>query len=159
MELKQKIDENALPGVFSWSALSFSPDGKRLAVAGFQRLAVPGLAVEGAFVKVWDNDHQKIIEGKAVRGKIPRELDRVSCLAFSPDGKVVAAAWDDAKIRLFDGQTGDFRTLLDTERKLGSYRMGVGGIAFSPGSKTLASTGGDSSVVLWDVTGSLTIPP
>jgi WD40 repeat protein len=63
----------------------------------------------------------------------------------------VAAAWGDAKIRLFDGQTGDLRTLLDTEKKLESFQIGVGGIALSPDRNTLAITGGDNMVVLWDL--------
>lgn len=142
LELKHKIDENLVPGVANWSALAFSPDGKRLAVAGF---------AEGAFVKLWDVEKQKLIEGKADLGEISRELNRVGCLAFSPDGKVVAAAWDDGKIRLFDGRTGDFATVLDPELKPESSHHGIAGIAFSPDSKTLASKGGDNTPVLWDL--------
>src|SRR5262249_41560290 len=87
-------------------------------------------------------------------GEIPRELNKVRCLAFSPDGKLVAAVWGDAKIRLFDGRTGEYRTLLEMELKPGSSWIGVGGVAFSPDSKILAGNGGDSTntVVLWDLT-------
>src|SRR5262249_186301 len=62
LELKHKIDESRVPGVFSWSALAFSPDGKRLAAAGF---------AGGAFVKLWDVEKQEFIEGKADLGEIP----------------------------------------------------------------------------------------
>ena len=146
VELKHKIDSTVVPGLFSLQGLSFSPDGKLLALAGLS---------ERAFVKLWDVEKQKLLEGKTDLGEIPRELNaqlrnHVECLAFSPDGKLVAAAWGDGKIRLFDGQTGDFRTLLGTELQRPKFG-GVGGIAISPDSKTLASKGDDNTVVLWDL--------
>lgn len=134
LELRQKID--GLSG-----RLAFSQNGKRLAVAGF---------AEGGFVKLWDVEKQKLIEGNI--GEIPRELDgdanQVNSLVYSPDGKLVSTAWDDGKIRLFDGQTGDFRTLLDPEA---GVRHGITGLAFSLDSKTLVSKGRDNTVVLWDL--------
>jgi RNA polymerase sigma factor (sigma-70 family) len=138
--LKHKIDGTIIPGLDSLSGLAFSPDGKLLAVAGRS---------ERAFVKLWDVERQKLIEGKTDLGEIPRELV-VKCLTFSPDGKLVATGWRDGKIRLFDGQTGDFRTLLGTELQRPKF-SGVGGIAFSPDSKTLATEGDDNTVVLWDL--------
>ncbi len=143
LELKHKIDETLFPGVRGWNALAFSPDGKRLAVAGL---------AEEAFVKLWDVEKQKLIEGKADVGEIELELNVVGSLVYSPDGKLVAAVWRDAKIRLFDGQTGDFRTLLDPELKPTEAHHGVVGIAFSPDSKILASKGGDNTLLLWDLT-------
>ncbi|MCI0460899.1 MAG: sigma-70 family RNA polymerase sigma factor, partial [Gemmataceae bacterium] len=147
---KHKIDKTHVPGIWAWGRLAFSPDGKRLALAGLTSSDdghVP-------FLKLWDVEKQKLIEGKL--GDIPRKSNEVdanlvTCLAFSPDGKLVASAWeDDAKIRLFDGQTGDFRTLLDPKLGAGGLH-GITGIAFSPDSKTLASKGKDDTVVLWDL--------
>jgi WD40 repeat protein len=144
LELKHKIDETLVPGVSSWSALAFSPNGRRLALAG-------GTFSDGfsPFLKLWEVDKQKLIECKADFGGIPRDQNRISGLAFSLDGQLVAATWDDGKICLFDGQTGDFRILLGPELK----PAGVGGYgtAFSPDSKILAFQGADNAVVLWDL--------
>jgi RNA polymerase sigma factor (sigma-70 family) len=154
LALKHALDDTHVPDVRGWGPLAFSPDGKRLAVAG---TALAGVARESVpFLRLWDGQKQRFIEGKPDLGEIPRdvvyegitETNGVDRLAFSPDGKLLATAWRDAKIRLFDGQTGDFRTLLDTELKHGAR---IGGIAFSPDSRAFAFSG-DNGVVLWDVT-------
>ncbi|MCO5989254.1 serine/threonine protein kinase [Actinoallomurus spadix] len=65
-------------------------------------------------------------------------------VAFSPDGKTIAAgAPDDDKIWLF-GDTIAARTL--------SGPSGVSSVAFSPDGRTLAAGGHDDKVWLWDVT-------
>lgn len=149
LKLKHKIDITPLvPGVYFWTRLAFSPDGKRLAVAG----NTSNDGYTPPFVKLWDVEKKKLIEGKVDLGTIPRERNTVVCLAFSPNGKLVAAAWGDGKIRLFDGGTADFMTLLDTEVNPAEAYHGLSGIAFSPDSKTLASKRGYNTVALWDLT-------
>jgi WD40 repeat protein len=65
-------------------------------------------------------------------------------VAFSPDGKVLAAEGD-RKIRRWDMTT-------DKELPaLGDYTFAVWPAAFSPDGKTLAVAGGDDTVRLWDV--------
>jgi WD40 repeat protein len=71
----------------------------------------------------------------------------------------VAAEWSDAKVRLFDSQTGkfrtlpdDFRTLLNPELKPEFFGIGLSVTPFSPDSKTFAGKGKDHAVVLWDLT-------
>jgi RNA polymerase sigma factor (sigma-70 family) len=148
LKLKHKIDKTLVPGVFSWSALAFSPDSKRLAVAG--RFDNNGFAPP--FVKLWNVEQKQFIAGKADLETIPGGRNVVRSLAFSPDGTLVAASWFDGTIRLFDGRTGDFKTLLDPELKPAEAYHGASGLAFSPDSKTLASNGADNTVALWDLT-------
>jgi WD40 repeat protein len=65
----------------------FSPDGKLVAVAGDD-------------LRVWN-----VADRKEVR-KISGYQGPVECVAFSPDGNVLAAGGHDREIRLWDPQTG-----------------------------------------------------
>ncbi|MCI0637920.1 MAG: sigma-70 family RNA polymerase sigma factor [Gemmataceae bacterium] len=156
LALKHEINETLVPRINGVSALAFSPDGKRLAVAGS---ALTEVTHESApFLKLWDAEKQRLIEGKPDLGAIPRGIlidseinvtNGVDCLAFSPDGKLLATAWRDGNIRLYDGQTGEFRTLLNPA--LGPVEAGSGPVAFSSDSKTFASKGRDKTLVLWNL--------
>ena len=67
-------------------------------------------------------------------------------MAFSPDGKVIAAATD-ATVLLLDAATGKLLKPL----KVASDGP-VFGVKFSPDGKTIASTSHDHSIRLWTVT-------
>ncbi len=78
--------------------------------------------------------------------------DRVSAIAFSPDGNTLASGSFDKTIKLWDTQTGELK------RTLIGHDASVTSIAFSPDGRTLASGSGmgqmtisyDTSVRLWD---------
>jgi WD40 repeat protein len=91
-----------------------------------------------------------------------------TAIAYSPDGKLLAAGGGDNQIRLFEAATGKevrrlaghtARTFNPMRDKKGAFDLLVGSVgqgnvttlAFSPDSKTLASGGWDDMVRLWDV--------
>jgi WD40 repeat protein len=70
----------------------------------------------------------------------------VNCLAFSPDGRILASGGQDECVRLWDVATG--RPLAPVL----VHRDSVQAIAFSPNGKSLASTAGNSpsTIIVWD---------
>jgi len=69
----------------------------------------------------------------------------IKSVAFSPDGKTVAAAVLNGNVYLWDTAT---RTLTRTVHDPGS--QGVEAVAFSPDGKTLAAADFNGSIYLWD---------
>jgi RNA polymerase sigma factor (sigma-70 family) len=123
--------------VFVYS-IAFSPDGKALASAGgLQPDAFKGYwafedvprkaGKELAEVKVWD------LATRKARTFYRGDTGRVMSVAFSPDGKTLAAGMRDGAVRLWDVATGKERLCL-REKDRGV----VNAVAFSPDGKTLA---------------------
>jgi WD40 repeat protein len=70
-------------------------------------------------------------------------------VAFSPDGKLLAAAYDDGYVRLWNPVTGQAVGV-----PLQAYtgpEGGVTGVAFSPDGKLLATADADGTVRTWQM--------
>ncbi|MEK8169804.1 hypothetical protein NKH77_08300 [Streptomyces sp. M19] len=74
---------------------------------------------------------------------MPGPEDAVMALAFSPDGRTLAVGTDDG-LRLWDVAARRVRATVSARTGL------VIDVSFSPDGSTLATTGNDHTVALWD---------
>lgn len=69
----------------------------------------------------------------------------VHVLCYSPDRRLLAAAGQDAIVRMFDPATGKIL------RELATGQIEVNGVAFSPDGSELATAGDDGTVRVWNL--------
>ena len=72
--------------------------------------------------------------------------DGVNCVAYSPNGQLIASGGVDGTIRIWDATTGE------SIRVLQKHTKAVTGIDFDPEGKTIAACSLDDWVHVWDVT-------
>ncbi len=133
-----KSDKKGLPEIkptgpvkAAISSLAFQPGSYALAVGGYREIELNGA------------------DGKPI-AKLEGLANQVRGLAFSPDGKLLAAAGGNP------GQFGEIKLWSVTNRQelfaVRGHRDNIFAIAFSPDGKLLASCSYDRMVKLWDVT-------
>ncbi|MDE2658511.1 MAG: PKD domain-containing protein, partial [Verrucomicrobiota bacterium] len=145
---RRDLGQQMMVGVLfdSPRSLAFSPDGKQLA-SGHQY----------GSVRLWDVD--AMLEGKEgsmgpkkpgvkrrpwLHTKISIGAVSIVSLAFSADGKRLAAGSEDNRIALMDPVSGKVL------RSFVGHQAAVVALAFSPDGKRLASASHDRSVKIWD---------
>ncbi|HEX6464945.1 MAG TPA: c-type cytochrome domain-containing protein, partial [Vicinamibacterales bacterium] len=114
-------------------ALAFSPDGRRLAVAG-------GPSGRFGEVKIWD-----LSATPKVVSTIQGHTDTILAIAFAPDGATIATASYDKLVKLWDVSTGKL------VKTLKEHSDAVFALAFMPSGKQLVSGAGDRTLKVWDV--------
>ena len=169
-QLIQTIDALTPP---VWE-LAFSPNGDSLASANFNRSSLsPSIhlwnTTNGELLWDYKDDDKRLIvlsvdyspDGKtlaygtfdsalildAEKGTLIASLpipNHVGDLAFSPDGKFLATASDDRKIRIWETSNYELQSTLE------GHTHYVNGVAFSPGGKLIVSSSHDDTVGIWD---------
>jgi WD40 repeat protein/uncharacterized caspase-like protein len=122
------------------SGMRFSPDGRLLATHG----------INSSQVKLWE-----VATGRELRtlvaggGGVFAQIGGVRSVAFSRDGKLIAAGAMDGSIKIWDVTTGREVRSIAGDKSDGDNFIGVYALAFGADNRTLVSHG--LSVKFWDV--------
>jgi WD40 repeat protein len=92
-------------------------------------------------IKVWD-----AASGRGLVN-LAGHADRVTAVAFSPDGSLLVSGAADRTVRVWDVASGQARAHFSAHQNV------VSAVAFSPDGQRLATGGWDAQVKLWSVTG------
>ncbi len=117
-----------VPAASAVQAVAFSLDGKLVAAGG------------GEAINLWD------VAGKRVVRSLTGQWERVTSVAFAPNGRILASGSIDAAIRLWDVESG---RLLAKLRDGGDPGLSDS-VSFSPDGTRLAAAASNGEVRLWD---------
>ena len=115
------------------SQIQYSPDGKLIASAGWDKT-----------VKLWDAENGKSID--ILKG----HKDGVNSIAFSPDGQTLVSGSEDKTIKIWS--ITNKPKLIKT---LTGHTDSIKAVAISPDGKLIASAGYDNTIKLWSIAGEL----
>jgi WD40 repeat protein len=139
---------------WKWSSVRLSPDAGTVAAMGYDKADDPN-HWHGSYIWLWERK-----TGKAIHKLwMPTDID--GPIAFSPNGRLVAAGESDGRVRVWTVSEG--KKLSDWDLMPGVVRRPrtpsdrkeilyyrVSPIIFSPDSKTMAVLGGSSTMYLCD---------
>ncbi len=144
-DLKSEKDRTLVALGKTKRALGISTQSEALAAwnAGNSALARERLAAVDPEARFWEWGY---LQGLfAPRPFSPDVRSGVSHVAWSPDGRVLAAASQDGSISLIAAASGAVR------QRVAGHKEGVVGLAFGPDGRHLASAGLDGAVRVWTV--------
>ena len=123
-----------LPHGFPVGSVAFSPDGTKIAAAGW-----------GKSLAVWDAG-----TGQPVGRPLLGHEGAVTSIAFNPAGSLLASSGADGTVRIWNVAGGPaFGEAVGEPLRGHSGR--VLSVRFSPDGRVLASAGADKKIVLWNV--------
>jgi WD40 repeat protein len=105
---------------------TLSPDGQRRA------------AGDGQSIKIFD-----VASGKEII-RIQTQTGKVTAIAFSPDGKLLASGGDDKTVRIFDVATGRANAVMK------GHDAAITVAGFSIDGKTLTTVDKNQKTIKWD---------
>jgi WD40 repeat protein len=118
--------------------VAFSPDGRTLASVGGRSTAeVAGTDLPTGWVALWD------LAGRKRIGPLAELPEEVSCVAFSPDGRLLAVNGPGAVVTVWE------TSKLTAVARLAAPRN-ASFVVFAPDGRTLASSHADDTIRLWD---------
>jgi WD40 repeat protein len=138
----------SLPDPVPGDAVTFTPDGTALVVAGRDNRLRVFQPARGNLNEIltetvaWDDEDVDVPWAVDV---LAGHTDRIRDIAVSRDGTRIASASGDHTIRIWDGATGE--SLLT----LAGHKLYVESVGFSPDGNFLASGSRDRTVKIWDI--------